>query len=106
MYIQILKFSIHNLYFKLYRFSRKLSKSYFISYICCADKIRLYLLIVNKSLSVVSLILKCYLDILIHFYEHIVYFFLQGSNSVSSLVNGLTHSSPTLDPLLNCDGIF
>jgi hypothetical protein len=44
---KILNFSIHNLYFKLYRFSRKLSKSYFIPYVYYANKIRLYLLIVN-----------------------------------------------------------
>jgi hypothetical protein len=57
-----------------------LSKSYFIPYVCCTDKIKLYLLIVNKSLSVVSLILKCNINILIHFYEYIVCFFLQGIN--------------------------
>jgi hypothetical protein len=79
---KILNFSIHNLNFKLYRFGRKLSESDFIPYVCCADKIRLYLLIVNKSLSVVSLILKCDVNILVHFYEHIVFFFffLQGIN--------------------------
>jgi hypothetical protein len=89
---KIKNFSIHNLYFQLYRFRRKLSKSYFIPYVCCADKIRLYLLIVNMSLSVVSLILKCNINILILFYEHIVFFFFYKvfiSNSVLSLINGL-----------------
>jgi hypothetical protein len=42
---------------------------------------------------VVSLILKCNINILIHFYEHIVFFFffykVLISNSVSSLINGL-----------------
>jgi hypothetical protein len=102
--LKILNFSIHNLYFKLYRFSRNLSKSYLIPYVCCPNKIRLYLLIVNKSLSVVSLILKCNINILIHFYEYIVYFFFYKVlifSLVSSLINGLlTHSSPTLDPPL------
>jgi hypothetical protein len=43
------------------------------------------------SLSVVSLILKCNINILIHFYEHIVFFFYKIfiSNSVSFLINGL-----------------
>jgi hypothetical protein len=90
---KIWNFSIHNLYFKLHRFSEKLSKSYFIPYVCCADKIRLYLLIVNKSLTVVSLILKCNINILIHSYEHIVFLFFFYKvlifNSVSSLINGL-----------------
>jgi hypothetical protein len=92
MYIQNLKFFNSYLYFKLYRFSRKLSKLYFIPYVCCVDKIRLYLLIVNKSLSMVSLILKCNKNILIHFYEHIVFFFFYKvfiSNSNSSLINDL-----------------
>jgi hypothetical protein len=103
---KIENFSIHNLYFQLYRFSRKLNKSYFIPYICCADKIRLYLLIVNKSLSVVSLILKCNINIHIHFYEHIVFFFfftryLFISNSVSFLINGLLK---WLDPQFSDSG--